>query len=618
MKANNVVRKVITVASVAGLTIAGLVAIPAANAARSTVVIHETNSFTSLNNATPDTNLVTNSNVAYLTGMGFNYYDDKKNLVANEVLGSYKVVRNRSNDFQVQYTINKGRLWSDGTEIDARDMLLGHVLQSSDYSKSAGLGDPASETTPPVFNSISYGGVYDSKVVGLPVISADKMSVTIKFSAPIPNWQLFGLGVSPAYTMVHIADGKKSLQPVAANNAAKDAIIKAIQGKDTAFLKKIAKVWNEAYNIQTIDSNTNPLLLVSNGAYLVKSAVKDQSITMVTNPKYNSGPKTTGAIDTVIFRFIADGTAASQALANGEIDLYQGQATADAVSQLKAMKGVTVLGGVNACYEHIDLRVDSEQGSKEVFSGPFANSNPNAKKLRTAFLLAYPREEIVEKIIKPVNPNAVVVNSTFVLPGQANYDKITAGNGSKKYSEGTQEQRTAAALKLVRSVYPKASATNPGFTVKLMVPSPNARRAQQAALVVPALAKAGIKVEALPTTGWSGKLSSNAFDAFFFAWCPSSVTQTGTNANFQSDGGNNFYGWKNATLDSTLKKLESVIPDAAVDRYYIQAERIITDQAWSLGIFAHPAVTAFNSSLKGIKPAPLTPNLVWNFWEWSY
>ena len=72
MKSSNVVRKVITVASVAGLTIAGLYAVPAANAARSTVVIHETNSFTSLNNATPDTNLVTNSNVAYLTGMGFN------------------------------------------------------------------------------------------------------------------------------------------------------------------------------------------------------------------------------------------------------------------------------------------------------------------------------------------------------------------------------------------------------------------------------------------------------------------------------------------------------------------------------------------------------------------
>jgi hypothetical protein len=95
MKANNVVRKVITVASVAGLAIAGLVAIPAAHAARSTVVMHETNSFTSLNSGTPDTNLVTNSNVAYLTSMGFNYYDDKKNLVTSQMTSKFSTPSTR-------------------------------------------------------------------------------------------------------------------------------------------------------------------------------------------------------------------------------------------------------------------------------------------------------------------------------------------------------------------------------------------------------------------------------------------------------------------------------------------------------------------------------------------
>jgi len=618
MKSNKVVRKVISVASVAGLAIAALAAAPAANAARSTVVVHYTNAFTSLNSGTPDTNLVTNSDVAYMTGMGFYYYDDKKNLVPNTVLGSYKVVKRSANDFRTSWTINKGRVWSDGTPIDARDMLLGHVLASSAYSKSAGLGDPADEKNAPAFNSGGYGGTYDEKVVGVPTISADKMTLTIQYSAPVPNWELQGTGVSAGYTLVHLADGKKSLQPVAANNAAKDALVKAIQTKDTAFLKKIAKVWNEAYNIQTIDSNTNPLLLVSNGAFLVKSAVKDQSITMTLNPKYNSGPKLSGGIDTVVFRFIADGTAASQALANGEIDLYSGQATADAVTQLKAMKGVTVEGGVNACYEHIDLRTGPAYGTKDVYNGPFADTNPNGKKLRQAFLLAYPREEILEKIIKPVNPRAVALDSTFTLPGQANYDAVARGNGYAKYSQGTQAERTARALKLVRSVYPKASATTPGFTVKLMVPSPNARRAAQAALIVPALAKAGIKVEAIPTTGWSGKLDVSDFDAQFYAWCPSAVLQAGTNANFLSDGTNNSTGWNNSQLDTVLKKLNEVIPEASITRIYVQAERIISDQAWTLGVFQHPAVTAYNSTLKGIKPAPLTPNLVWNFWEWTY
>ena len=618
MKLNNVVRKVATVTSVAGLMVAGVFAVPAAHAARSTVVIHETNAFTSLNTGTPDTNLTTNTDIAYMTGMGFNYYDDKKNLIANTVLGSYKVIKNKSNDFQVQWTVNPGRVWSDGTPIDARDMLMGHVLSSSAYSKAAGLGDPNDEKNPPAFNSLGYGGTYDNHVVGLPTISADGMSVTLKFDAPIPNWELYGPGISPAYTYLELANGLKGLQSVADNSKAKDAVVKAIQGKDTATLKKIAKVWNEAYNITTIDSSTNPLLLVSNGAYLVKSAVKDQSVTLTPNPKYNSGPKTTGSIDTVVFRFIADGTAAAQALANGEIDMYQGQATADAVTQLKAMKGVTVLGGTSACYEHIDLRTNAVQGSKDVYKGPFADSNPNGKALRQAFLLAYPRQEIIDKIVKPVNPNAVVVDSTFTMPGTSNYSTISSQNGYSKYSAGDQATRTAKALRMVQKIYPKASATNPVVPVRLELPSPNARRAAEAALVVPALAKAGFKVDAVPTTGWSGKLNNTEWDAEFYAWCPSAVLQTGTNDNFLTGGGNNHMGWSNATLDATLRKLEAVMPQASVDRITIQAERIISDEAWTAGIFQHPAVTAYNSTLKNVKPAPLTPNLVWNFWEWSY
>jgi len=468
MKLRFSARGVVASTAAAALVVGGFM-MPAHGAARSTVVIHETNAFTSLNTATPDTNLTTNTDIGYMTGMGFNYYDDKKTLVANTVLGSYKIVKNTPKDFRVQWTVNKGPVWSDGTPIDGRDMLLGHVLASSEYSKSAGLGDPADEKNPPAFNSISYGGTYDSHIVGLPVLSADKQSVTVQFDQPIPNWELFGPGVSPAYTVLEIANGKKGLQSVADNNAAKDAVVKAIQGKDKATLTKMAKVWNDAYNIQTIDSSTNPLLLVSNGAYLVKSAVKDQSVTLTPNPKYNSGPKTTGAIDTVVFRFIADGTAAAQALANGEIDLYQGQATADAVTQLKAMKGVTVLGGTNACYEHIDLRTAAASGTKDVYKGVFADTSANGRLLRQAFLLAFPRQEIVDKIIKPVNANAVVVGSTFVMPGQSNYSTISNQNGYNKYSNGTQEDRTAQALRIVQKIYPKASATNPVVPVRLML-----------------------------------------------------------------------------------------------------------------------------------------------------
>jgi len=610
-------RALVATVAIAGLATAGALA-PAHSATRSTVVIHETNAFTSLNTGTPDTNLTTNTDITYLTGIGFNYYDDKKALIQNTTFGSYKVVKNKSNDFQTQWTIAPGRVWSDGTPITADDLMLGVVLNSSKYSIKAGLGDPSDEKNPPAFNSINYGGTFDNHIVGLPVVSADKLSVTLQFDAPVPNWDLFGPGVFPVHTLVALAGGKTSLLSASDAAAAKATFASDVLNYDTAALKKYAKIWNDSYNITKIDSSTNPNLLVGNGGFLISSAVTDQSVTLKPNAKYNSGPKLSGGIDTVVFRFISDGTAATQALSNGEIDLYQGQATADAVSQLKAMKGVTVLGGTNACYEHIDLRTNAVQGSKDVYKGIFADSNPGGKELRQAFMMAYPREEIVAKIVKPVNSNAVVPSSTFVMPGQSNYGTIVAGNGSSRYTSGTQEARTAAALKIVQRYFKGASASNPLAPVRLEQPSPNARRAAEAALVVPALAKAGFKVTAVPTTGWSGKLDNTEWDAEFFAWCPSAVTQTGTNDNFLSSGGNNHMGWNIPSLDKALRSLESVKSDTAVTRDIITSERIINDNALTLAIFQHPAVTAYNSALKGVKPAPLTPNLVWNYWDWTY
>ncbi len=617
MKLNRSAKIAFAVASVTALVLG--VAAPAVAATRSTVIIVASNALTSLNPGTPDTNLVTNSDVAYLTGSGFVYYDDKKKVIRNTTFGTFKVVKNTNTDFRVQYTVNAGRVWSDGTPITGEDLLLSHVLASSTYSKAAGLGDPTDTKVVPEFNSGSYAGVYDNSIVGEPTLSSDKMSVTLRFDKKIPDWELYGPGPSAVHALVLMAEGKTKLGTLAENEAARDRFVKAFTTKDTAALKKYGKVWSEDFNIKTINSSTNPLLLVGNGGYEIDSAVADQNVTLKLNPKYNSGPKTSG-IETIVFKFMSDGTAAAQALANKEIDVYQGQPTADAVAQLKAIKGVTVIGGTSACYEHVDLRVAPASGTTTSYSGPFAaSSGQKGKDLRTAFLLAYPRDEIVEKLIKPINSDAIVVNSLFTLPEESSYTKIVGPNGSSKYTAGTQAKRTATALSLVKKYYPTAKAGSGSVKVKLLWGQPNnARRASEAALVKAALAKAGFDVNTAGTSGWSGFLDDNSFDAAFYAWCPSSVTQTGTNANFQSDGGNNFLGYDNATLDGILHSLEVKLPDAQITAKYIQAERILMADAISLAIFSHPAATAVNSELVGIKPAPLTPNLVWNYWEWHY
>jgi peptide/nickel transport system substrate-binding protein len=588
---------------------------PAQAATRSTVILHETNSITGLNCSLSATNSTTCSAVAYLQGMGFNYYNNKKELVKNSTFGSYKIVKNSASDFRVMYTVAPGRVWSDGTPITGVDLLLSHVLNSNAYSIAAGLGDPEGKDAP-AFNGLGYSGVYDANIVGVPTLSADEMSVTLQYKKRIANWDVYGPGPSSVHALVLMAEGKTELQSVAANNAAKDRFLAAFKSKDTALLKKMGKIWTDDFTITTVDSKTNPLLLISNGGFILDSAVAKTSVTLKKNPKYNSGPAMSGTIDTVVFKFIGDGTAAAQALANGELDVYAGQATADGVAKLKAIQNVNVVGKEEVAYEHWDLHYNTAP-DEAPYTGLFSvKDGAKSLALRKAFLLALPRNEIMEKLIAPINGVETPIASTWVAPGSALYAKVTSANGSSFYTRGTQETRNKSALALVQKFYPNALKSP--LKVRVLVPGNNPRRASQFALAKANMAKVGFDLVGDVRTDWPSKLGNSDYDAYFFAWVASSVTQRQSAEVFDTNGGNNILGYSNPAVDAIIATLDAPLSESILAAKYIQIERLTNADAITIGVFIHPGVVAVNKDLKNVKPGPLSPQMVWNYWEWTY
>ena len=603
-------------AAAASAALAVTLLTPAQAATRSTVILHETNPITGLNCSLSATNSTTCAAVSYVQGAGFNYYNNKKELVKNTVFGSYKITKKSASDFRVQYTVNPGRVWSDGTPINAVDLLLSHVLSSDAYSIAAGLGDPKSKTAKPAFNGLGYSGVYSDNIVGEPVLSADKMSVTLQYKKPIANWDIYGPGPSPVHTLVLMAEGKTSLQSVSANEDARDRFLKAYQTKDTDLLKKMGKIWSEDYTITTVNDKTNPLLLVGNGGFIIDSAVAKTSVTLVKNPKYNSGPALSGSVDKIVFKFIGDGTAAAQALANGELDVYAGQATADGVAKLKAIKSVNVVGTDQVAYEHWDLHYDTVP-DEDPYTGVFSVKNgAKSKALRQAFLLGLPRNEIMEKLIAPINGVTDPIRSTWVAPGSAFYDKVVAANGSAFYTRGTQESRNKSALALVQKFYPDAL-KNP-IKVNVLVPGNNPRRAAEFALAKANLAKVGFDLVGDVRTDWPSLLGNSKYDVYFFAWVASSVTQRQSAEVFDTNGGNNIIGYSNPAVDAIIKTLDSPLSESLLAAKYIAIERLTNADAITTGVFIHPGVVAVNKDLKNVKPGPLSPQMVWNYWEWTY
>lgn len=610
-----------TALAATGLT-AGALA-PAQAATKSTVTILSAGNITSLNSDTSDGNSSYNATVESLTRMGFSYYNNKTELVMNTRFGSMKIVKNTASDFRIQYTLRKGQTWSDGTPITAHDLLLSHMIASNQYSIDAGLGDPSSKTTKPAFDSIGFSGTYGNNVVGDPVVSADGMSITTQFKKQLPDWELLAPGAFPVHALALMTDGRTGLQPVSANVIAKQTFLTAFKKKNKTFLTKMGRIWTKDYNVTKVDRATNPLLLVSNGGFIVQSYTAGSSMTLVRNTRYSSGPAmaTRNPIRTVVIKVITDNTAAVQALRNGDIDVYFNTLpTNNDRAALTAMPNVNVSTNVGGNYSFLHLRVSNAAQEKDVYSGPFAGNSQRAKDLRRAFMLAMARDQLVETLIKPIKSDATPLDTQFAFQGTPEYNTITRGSGVNEFTRGTQAQRTAQALALVQKHYPSASATN--APVKISFVHANvALRNQIAAIVAVEAKKAGFDVVSYASAnifGLRDNLSAK-HDVSMHGFGLTAIAQSAATGIFKSDGPSNAWGWNNPELDKILLRLQNeVLTPAQVVKLRTDADKIIMSEYWGLPLYANPTITASTKALKNVKTAPIGNNITWNYFEWSY
>jgi peptide/nickel transport system substrate-binding protein len=448
------------------------------------------------------------------------------------------------------------------------------------------------------------------KITKFPAISADSLTATWTFDEFDSSWELFfGIG-RPVHALTQLA------YPTLSDGQAKARFVNAVKKKDWTVLKAISDQWNNAYNFidtKPIDATTNPNLLIVAGAYTIKSSVPGKSMTLEANPLYKSGPKPT--IKTIQLVTIPDSTAMGQALANGEVDIIAPQATAALVNSLKAQPNTTVYGFGAATYEHLD--VDLKGPAWAGMSAAKAND------LRRALLLTIPRQEIVDKLVKTINPAAKVLNSiTPYFNADPNHAKMSATSGVKPYTDAEATRLAAAKALLTKHGY---STTNPlKLTLHWGGPT-NERRKNTAALIVAAAAKVGIEVNSKPSAVWSQELGNNKSDLQFFAWAQTSTVFTGlrTIYGIADDGttprNSNYIDWLNPTVDKALARHSDEILDAdGAFKVNQTFEKEYFKDAVGLPLFQWASIAAATKTLKNVKPSALSPQIVWNYWEWKY
>ncbi len=555
--------------------------------------------FYSYNGSTSFGNATANANIIYSTNSGFNYYDNTPALVQDTSFGSYEKISD--DPLVVKYTIADGVKWSDGTAVDAADLLLNWVALSGAYNTpdfdSSEFTDPetgafTSDFPTDVVFFDSGADPSNPQGIGLvstlPEVSDDKKSITLTYDAPYVDWEIAFTGAGlPAHVVAKNALGLDD------NQAAKDALIKAITDKDAAALASISSFWNSGFNFTEMPADTE--LVIGNGPYTITDFVADQYVTLTANKNYVGDHLPD--VEEITVRFITDPLAAVQALQNGEVQVISPQATVDVADALAALD-VTVLGGNEGTYEHIDLQFDQSK------SGNF--NNPL---LREAFMKVIPRQEIVDKLIVPLQPAAEVRNSQIFLPGAAGYDDSVANNGSAAYAEVDIEG--------AKALVAEAGVTNP--EVCMLFSSTNPRRANEFLLIQQSAALAGINVTDCSSPDWGGLLGTpGAYDASLFGWQSTSLGVTGSSPTFKTGGINNLNFYSNPEVDDLLTQLDGEFDAAKQIEIQQQVDKLLWEDFYGVTIFQFPQVTAYDqNAIANIASSPLSPTIFWNIWDWS-
>ena len=225
---------------------------------------------------------------------------------------------------------------------------------------------------------------------------------------------------------------------------------------------------------------------------------------------------------------------------------------------------------------------------------------------------------MVETIVQPVKKDATTLDSQFAFQGTSQYNALVKENGISEFTTGTQAERTAKALEIVKKYYPDASADNPKVKVNFLHAS-SATRVALGRLIAAEAKKAGFDVVLNAKSNVLDLLQDSTYDAQMYGWQLTSVSQSLSTCVFRTDCGNNVTGWSDSALDQILLSLEGdLLTPKQVLAKRLAAEKIAISKYWGLPLYANPVIHAYNKELKGINPARIGNPMTWNFFEWSY
>ncbi len=535
--------------------------------------------YTSYNNGTADQVLFANTLVLNMVQPGpFISMPDLTYELWTDLMESAEVV---SEDPQIiEYVVKEGAIWEDGEPIDCDDFYLAWMAnngKAGNRKAPDGSDELDADGNPiPVFATASTVGYEDIESVEC---SEDGRTITTTYSKGFADWQALFSGLIPA----HVVEREAGVEDITAE-------------LDDAQLQAAGEFWSTGFSG---DNAANPDIALSGSWYTIADFSPGQSLTLVRNENFYGTPANA---DEIVFLQVPDATAQPAALANQEVQVISPQPNPDLIAQLRAIAGVNVILDQGVTFEHFD----------------FNQANPILAELavRQAFALCIDRQELVDTLVKPLNPDAEVLNNRIYVPGSPDYQDNSGEFGTRDVERAKQILEEAGWTLGSDGIYEKDGQK---LSFRIGRRDPNPRRQQTVELVQAQCKEAGFDIVDDPAENFnSERLPASDYDVALFAWVATAALSSNTSIYVPPDqgGDQNWNNYSNPRLRELFDEANAELDPARRAELMNEIDQVIWEDMATIPLFQFTDLYAHSGNVSGVSAnGPL--GVTWNANEWA-
>ena len=345
----------------------------------------------------------------------------------------------------------------------------------------------------------------------------------------------------------------------------------------------------------------HPQQIPSGGPFKIAGFHRGETLTLERNDQY-WGPK--AHLDQIVIRLVPDSDAEMDALRTGEADLINPGPTADLVNTIRQLPGVRSQASPTLGWEHLTFNLD----------------HPILKDLtvRRAIATAIDTQQVVDRMARPVNPNAQILGNRIWLTGEQYYQDHAGGYGKGNTQAAKQVLERAGWTLGEDGVYAK-DGKRLELRYSTFVGDP--RRRAQGELLQAQLADAGIQLNLVNTTinalfgEW---IPEGNFDIANFYWLGNPFAISSNQDLYRRGSVNNASKFADPTVDALFQQGLGELDPARAAAIGNQIDQQLWTQLPSIPLYQVQSFLAWRQDLLNIEDNPTTETPFWNAGSWGF